>query len=224
MAMVVMPAITVIMKPVRIVDGLGLGIAAGLVLLAGLFLTAALDLAPAAPALDRLTRGQSISMPAARHLQQTADAATRRVPSSRAWHALALAHMAAKSPAAAAHALKQALSTGPGDAYGWARLAYLHLILDQPAKAAIALTRSYRLGPWERPLLSDRLPLAAHLWERLEPALQQQALNDLATAWSWQRGALLTALPPDHYWPLYRRALATDPAALKWAARRVWPD
>lgn len=135
--------------------------------------------------------------------------------------------IAALSPPASgfsAEGQRAIMARSPGDAYGWARLSYLSLQQNSPLEAAEALALSYRLGPWERPLLTDRLPLAAALWEHLPDAIRTQALGDLVRAWSWQRTDLLTALPPDRYWVLYRRALADDPAALTVVAHRVGLD
>jgi hypothetical protein len=183
-------------------------LAVALLALAGPRLATALLLLEGGPIMARLDAGQPFDPAAGRRLVAGARAALAWTATPEAWRRL--------DAAGVAEAAAGRLTVAPTDPYAWARLAHRRLTAGDTAGARAAVRRSLHLGRWERPLIVDRLPVLAAL---AETAADRAALVDqLRRAWDWQRPRLLRRLPVGRHWPLYRRALAGDPAALSEAA------
>lgn len=193
--------------------------AAGLPLLMGLGLlglglpglVAAVAELPGRPVLEALEAGHTPD-PAALH--RLADSAARaHRPKAEAAARLALDDMAG-----AAAALERGLAASPADPYAWTQLAYTRHRLGDAAGAAQAVAAALAAGPWEREIAFERLAVAAPLFPHLDAPTRAAMLDQLAWTWRLDRPRLVATVPPDAFWPLYRRALAGQPEALTKAA------
>lgn len=199
------------------------GLALGAVLI-GLGLPrlgAALALLPAQPLMDALAQGQRLTPAAVRTVEAAAARSLSLHTTPEALRAQAAAHLH-RNAATAAPSLARHLAAAPADPYGWARLAHARLHAGDRAGAAEAAALSLRTGPWERELIVSRLPVLAAV--RGETGPTDLIDGNLALAWDLYRPALLTALPPERFWPVYWRALAGRPEALAMLAARVGLD
>lgn len=156
------------------------------------------------PVLERLQTGQETAPAALTRMAAGARSALHLTDSPEAWRRL---------DAAGIGGLVRVVPTDP---YAWAREAHRRLDAGDVSGARRAVRRSLELGPWERSLIVDRLPVLARVAD--SPDDHTRLHSQLRRAWEWHRPRLLRLLPVADAWPLYRRALADDPAALAEAA------
>lgn len=95
--------------------------------------------------------------------------------------------------------LQRALLKYPANPYGWAQLAYLTLISDGNVKRTEQyLMMSFNTGPYERGLLTQRLSIAALLWEDASDDLRMMISRQMRYYLPHEQGTILRIFNNPH--------------------------